>query len=88
MPSTCFSYQADMLQGISNRGAAQSAPPGLRKMTTTHCFSYPADMPSMRKMPAGCCFRYPATECFSYPGDAPGLLRSLAGGAYTRLCVF
>jgi hypothetical protein len=54
MPATCFSYPADVPPGISNRGAAQPAPPGLRKMTTTCCFSYPADVPGARGMPSAC----------------------------------
>jgi hypothetical protein len=59
MPQTCFSYPADVPPGTSNRDAAQSAPPGLRRMpTTSHCFRYPGDVPpGLRRMP-GTCFRY------------------------------
>lgn len=55
--STCFTYPpAD-----GNRGAAPSAPAGLRMMHTgTACFRYQAEVP--RSMP---------NMCFSYPPATP-----------------
>jgi hypothetical protein len=40
MPFSCFSYSADVPLGIGNRGAAQQAPPGLRRMPAGACFRY------------------------------------------------
>jgi hypothetical protein len=62
MPWSCFSYPASS---------------GPRRPTTSHCFSYAADL---RRMPeSGPCFSYPADAprrmpvagCFSYSADAP-----------------
>jgi len=66
MPYPCFSYPADMPQGIRNP----------RTMPHT-CFSYLTEVP--RSMPVPC-FSYPAPRgsgrvpghpCFSYPDDIP-----------------
>ena len=40
MPFSCFSYSADMPLVIRNPGAAQQAPPGLRRMPGGTCFRY------------------------------------------------
>lgn len=85
MPSTCFSYEPAVSPGPGAQDAAQSAPLSLRRMTTTHCFSCPADVPpspsDQRTMPIGGCFGYPGevprtmplTCCFSYSVNAsPG----------------
>ncbi len=58
MPSTCFSYPADVPPG-----AAQATP---RRMPYS-CFNYPADVPRTMPLP---CFSYPYM-CFSYPSDVP-----------------
>ena len=48
--TACFSYSADAPSSSGNRGAAQPAMPGLRRMPATYCFSYPATW----------CFVYPS----------------------------
>jgi len=63
MPWTCFSYPAGV-PGTGTRGAAQPAPPGLRRMPQS-CFSYPADVPRSMPLP-----------CFSYPADVPPGIRN------------
>jgi hypothetical protein len=80
MPNICFSYSSDVPPGIPDRGAAQPAVPGHRRMSTGSCFSYPADL---RRMPVFACFSYttnvrrmPATNCFSYPADLPPGVRN------------
>ena len=40
MPFSCFSYSADVPLVTGNRGAAQQAPPGLRRMPGGTCFRY------------------------------------------------
>jgi hypothetical protein len=40
MPFSCFSYSADVPLVIGNRGAAQQALPGLRRMPGGVCFRY------------------------------------------------
>jgi hypothetical protein len=73
MPNPCFSYPADVPPGISNRGAAQPAPPGLRRMTYTACFSYLGDMPPTPR-------RMTYSTCFRYPGNVPQGPRRMAFG--------
>jgi hypothetical protein len=52
MPESCFSYPSDV-----------PAPSGPRRMVTTCCFSYQADVP--HRMSTGTCFSYS-------PGVPPG----------------
>jgi hypothetical protein len=64
MPSSCFSYPADVSVGTPNRGAPPATPRDPRGMGYP-CFSYPqmcfgysGDVPpALRQMPA-ICFRY------------------------------
>jgi hypothetical protein len=71
MPNSCFSYPADVPPGTGTRDAVQSDPPGLRRMPTTSCFRYEADVPpGLRRMTTTACFSYPYM-CFSYPSDVP-----------------
>ena len=49
MPFSCFSDPSEV-----------SAPSSPRRMTTTHCLGYLADLNRM-----------PNTACFSYPADVP-----------------
>jgi hypothetical protein len=60
MPFTCFSDQPDLPPGI---GTHPAAPPALRRMPNSCCFSYTVDVPQ------------PAQRgwlgCFSYSVDAP-----------------
>jgi hypothetical protein len=73
MSKLCFSYQPDLPPGTESRAVA---PPGLRRMITSHCFSYTADLSGMA---TGSCFSYtaevprrmPTGPCFSYPTDGP-----------------
>jgi hypothetical protein len=60
MPWTCFSYSPDVPLGAANRGAAQSAPPGVHRMPYSSCFRYPATA----------CFAFPP-EGLPGPGN-PG----------------
>ena len=60
MPKMCFSYQPDLPPGIGTRAAA---PPALRRMPLTCCFSYTVDTPQSAS--AG------YLGCFSYTADAP-----------------
>jgi len=39
-PFACFSYSAEVPLVTGNRGAAQQAPPGLRRMPGGTCFRY------------------------------------------------
>jgi len=79
MPNSCFSYSADVPPGTGTRNAVQPDPPGLRRMPTSSCFRYEADVPpGLRRMPTSYCFRYEAdvppglrrmpttTTCFKY----------------------
>jgi hypothetical protein len=81
MPVPCFSYTSDVPPGIPDRGAAQPAVPGHRRMPAGPCFSYGAGLPArdLRRMPSGPCFSYttdvrrmPVFACFGYPADPPG----------------
>ena len=64
MPLTCcFSYEAEVPPRIGHRGAAEAAPSGPRMMVTSHCFSYPSDVPA----PSGP-RRMTTTHCLGYPG--------------------
>ena len=47
MPWSCFSYEADTPSSIGHRDVAEPAPPGPRRMTTTHCLGYLADLNRM-----------------------------------------
>ena len=61
MPTTsCFSYEAEVPPRIGHRDVPEPAPPGPRRMTTTHCLGYLADLNRMTY-----------TACFSYPADVP-----------------
>jgi len=85
MPAMCFSYSSDVPPGIPDRGAAQPAVPGLRRMPAGPCFSYTT---GLRRMPVHHCFSYPAdpparglrrmpaTNCFSYQADLPPGVRN------------
>ena len=60
MPWSCFSYEADAPSSIGHHDVPEPTPSGPRRMTTTHCLSYLADLNRMTY-----------TACFSYPADVP-----------------
>jgi hypothetical protein len=60
MPKMCFSYQPDLPPGIGTRA---TAPPALRRMPVSGCFSDTVDVPQ----PASAGW----LSCFSYTVDAP-----------------
>ena len=82
MPWSCFSYEADAPSSIGHHDVPEPAPSGPRRMTTTHCLSYLADL---NRMTYSACFSYPA-DVPSGPGEhdveepLPSGLRSMTGG--------
>jgi len=72
MPWTCFSYEADVPSGTETRDAAQSTPPGLRRLGLLHCFSYPGYMPpgasnrTVARSTVQACARQGWLSCFRY----------------------
>jgi hypothetical protein len=69
MPKMCFSYQPDLPPGIGTRAAA---PPALRRMPSTCCFSYMVDAPQSASAGYLSCFSYSVDAAESAP---PGLRR-------------
>jgi len=70
MPEICFSYPSDVPPGARIRSAAPSAPPGLRRMPTSICFSYPVVSWCFSPDPGDEPRRMPMT-CYSYSADTP-----------------
>jgi hypothetical protein len=67
MPSTCFSYPADVPPGVPDPSGGKAASPRPRLMTSTTCFRYhagtdlggmPSARPGPRRMTNTTCFRY------------------------------
>ena len=85
----CFSYPADVPPGTRNRGAAQRAVPGLRRMPST-CFSYSVSAPvgignRGAAQPDGSGVSVNRGNALLGESSSPGMFSSSSGGAHAKL---